>query len=86
MLHVKHFILVFMAPRPSIFTARKFTAMPMNLTPTARMIVLALWLKENIQGGATRSEILKMTGVRGRSFERAWALLKSRGILIKLGA
>ena len=76
-----------MPPRPNIFLARGFAGpMPENLTPSARLIVMYLWLSEQTRGGATRAEVMEATAVEGRSFDRSWKLLHSRKLLTKAGA
>lgn len=60
--------------------------MPENLTPSARLIVMALWLSEQTRGGATRAQVMAMTAVEGRSFDRSWKLLHARKLLTIVGA
>lgn len=57
--------------------------MPDDLTPSERLILMFLYTNWKINAkGATQEEIQKATGVKERSFSRAWKTLQKRNYIM----
>lgn len=57
--------------------------MPTDLTASERLMLMFLKLYEVTHDGrgATKEEIVKGTGIAGRTFERSWKTLQGRNFL-----
>jgi hypothetical protein len=63
------------------FSAPRLEVMPLGLTPTARTLLLALWLCEATGEHATKDHLLELVGCNYWSFHRAWKSLHERHLI-----
>lgn len=73
-----------MSPGARLFTARRLDALPEDMTPSARLLLVALWLHEVQHGhGMTRSALSAWSGTAKNTFTRSWGELLRRGLLVR---
>lgn len=65
----------------SIHKAKHLEIMPLGLSPSARLILLALWFLEASNISSTRNQISSVSGVYDVSFSRALRELRSHGLI-----